>query len=293
MFKEVFIWLKLLFLTIMVRIAIALKNVEDEILKADPFDLFDDKEWVMQHKSELLQKLEQGQRDEQYVQDFYEILKKADHFWKTASPEKVAMAADKYGMSLGKKDKWGRRFDHYGFYDPKSKHYGKTLKDVMEAEVKEKVIEDDNLPVQFMFSNKPIIEGFSGLDEVVEQPDGTFRALTEPEKAKLRKFPLRIIRDNDNIINKIEQITEYLHIKKIDSEHRILEFIIPKKFGVHKLNEDDKIFKELINISQAWIRDEYGTMYGYKIDRYYKKIDNFKDEFEAIKFKGKQIENVQ
>ncbi|MFW5847552.1 MAG: hypothetical protein ACOCVF_01350 [bacterium] len=275
----------------MLRIAIALHNVE-ETIKADPFDLFNDKEWVIQHKSELLQKMQQGQKDEQYVQDFYEILKKADKFWKTASPEKVAMAADKYGMSLGKKDRWGRRFDHYGFYDPKSKHYGKTLKDVMETEVKEKVLDDDNLSVQFMFSNHPIIEGFSKLNELVEQPDGSFRALTEPEKAKLKKFPLRIIRNDDNVVNKIEQLTEYLHIKKIDHEYRILEFLIPRKFGVHTIEEDNIIFKELIDIDQVWIRDEYGTMYGYKIEKYYKRVKEFKDEFEAIKFTGKQIENI-
>ena len=91
------------------------------------------KRWI---RSQLLQKFEQGQRDEKYVQDYYELLKKSDKFMRNATPHQKAVAADKNAMNLGQKDKYGRRYDHIGFFEEGHKHHGKTMGEVLEQEMK-------------------------------------------------------------------------------------------------------------------------------------------------------------
>jgi hypothetical protein len=74
----------------------------------------------------------------------------------------------------------------------------------------------------------------------------------------------KIVRQN-NVANKIEQLTEFLHVKQIDSKHKILEFFIPQKFGLEKISDDHKIFKEIIDempIMEAHIwNDEFSIKY--------------------------------
>ncbi|MEW3887702.1 hypothetical protein QOZ60_30645, partial [Pseudomonas aeruginosa] len=84
------------------------------------------------HRNPVLEKFYAGQTDEKYIQDYYEILKKADNFIKNATPFKMAVGADRHGMNYGKIDKYGRVYEHFGFYDNKSKHVGKTLNEVIQ-----------------------------------------------------------------------------------------------------------------------------------------------------------------
>jgi len=298
-------WIKLGFLWVylyihgwIIRITIALYNTEEQIMKADPNDL-DEKNknnQRMRHRNPLVEKMLQGQRDEQFVQDYYEILKKADKFLRNSSPEKIAMTADKYGMNFGQKDKWGRRFEHYGFYDPKHKNYGKTLAEAMQAEIEERKTQDDDHPLEFMFDNSPIETGIAKTHEIIETKrevsDTGYEAMNSFEKAKKRKFPLTVIRDNEDAINKIERLTDYLHVKKSSSKHRILEFFIPKKYKLFEYSEESDIFTEIININQVWLIDEYGGRYGYTITGYRKRLD-FDDRYEIVKLDGIRIENLQ
>jgi len=309
-FHKGFLWVVVLVHTWILRISMALYNTEEQILKADPNDL-DEKNknnQRMRHRNPLVEKMLQGQRDEQFVQDYYEILKKADKFLRTASPEKIAMTADKYGMNYGQKDKWGRRYEHYGFYDPKHKNYGKTLAEVMQAEVDERKTQDDDYPLEFMFDNSPVEEGMLvATDRDIKKTregisDTGFEALNSYEKAKQRKFPLIIVRDED-VPNKIEQLCHFLHVKKNSSEHRILEFFIPAKYKTFDFDEKNDIFAEIVDVKQVWLTDEYGGRYGYSITGFRKRLlqtvevtkDGEKvDEptYEVIKLNGKRIENL-
>jgi len=305
-----FLWITLFIHGWIMRISIALYATEEQILKADPNDLDEKNKNVqrMRHRNPVLEKMLQGQRDEQFVQDYYEILKKADKFLRTATPEKIAMTADKYGMNFGQKDRWGRRYEHYGFYDPKSKNYGKTMAEVMAAEVEERRTKDDDFPLEFMFDNSPITDTLAKSNFIVETKRDVsatgFEGLNSYEAAKARKFPLQVIREDDEVANKIEQLTDYLHVKKINSQHRILEFFIPVKYKSFEFSEESDIFAELVNIKQVWLTDEYGGRYGYSIDGYRKRImhtiEVTKDGetveepiYEIIKLNGKLIENLQ
>jgi len=310
--RKGFLWLYLAIHGIILRISIALYNVEQEVMKADPNDLDDKNKYNqrMRHRNPLVEKLLQGQRDEQFVQDYYEILKKADKFLRNSTPEKIAMTADKYGMNFGQKDKWGRRYEHYGFYDPKSKNYGKTMAEVMAAEVEERRTKDDDFPLEFMFDNAPIEGGMlvATEKEIKKAREGVsdtgFEGLNSYEAAKKRKFPLLIVRENQEVANKIEQLTDFLHVKRIDSKHRILEFFIPAKYKTFDVDEKSDIFAELTDINQVWLTDEYGGKYGYSIVNYRKRIlqtievtkdGKTTDEptYEIIKFNGTLIEKLQ
>ena len=148
--KKIILKFFISFHVMLMRVGIAMKKTEDEVLASDPNQVDEKgKHQIRQtHRNPVIEKMLQGQRDEQYVKDYYEILRKADKFLKTASPEKIEMAADKHGLSLGKKDKWGRRHDHFGFFDPKHKNYGKTLAEAMEQEVKDKTLQDIDYEIQ-------------------------------------------------------------------------------------------------------------------------------------------------
>ena len=285
--KKLFNFIKIFFYSLFFRISIALYNVNNEIFK---LDLKNGKEQKKKHDNKLIQKLLDGIKDEKFVKDYYEILKKADKYMKEATPEKIAMSADKWGMNFGKKDKWGRRYEHLGFFDPSNKNYGKTLGEALQQEVEERKTKDDDYPVEFMFDNFPIDFGFTKINELKKNEEG-YEALNEYEKSKVKEFPLRVNRDDENILNKIEQLTEHLHIKKVVNEKRILEFFIPKKYKVFDYSEDSNIFKEIIDIKQVWIKDEYHNLYGYTIDNYYKRID-YDERFIVIKFKGNKINKI-
>lgn len=295
-FKRLILNVSIFIHTWMLRIGSALYNTEVEILKADPEDLNEkNKQNIRQRqRNPIAEKMLQGQRDEQFVQDYYEVLKKADKFLKTASPEKVAMAADKHGLSLGQKDRWGRRHDHYGFFDPKHKNYGMTLGEVMQKEVKERSTDDDDYEVMFMFDNRPITEGLSKTNQIVETEKESiklgYEAMNEYQKALTRKFPMTVIRNNDNALNKIEQLTDFLHVKRIGSNIVLLEFFIDKKYKLFDNLTNNVIFDEITDFKQVWIKDEYDGRYGFSVESYHKYLD-YDVTYDVLKFKATQIEN--
>ena len=306
----------------MTAISIALFNTEHEILKADPNNLGESNKHTqrMRSRNQLLEKFYAGKTDEKYVKDYYDVLKKADKFIKTATPRKMAIAADKHGSSYGKKDIYGRRFEHYGFFDDKHKHAGKTIAESIELDIKERRTNDDDFELQHIFNNKPVEVGFvKALDylqnvdndeivfsgetnqhEVVISGDTKtdinvdYDKLEVKDISKLSKqfeFPIKVSRDDITVLNKIEQLTEFLHVKIVGFEHRRFEFFIPIKFKTGEIEENSEIFNEIININSIFVSDEYGEMIGYRIDEYVKRI-KYNDTHEVWKFKGIEMETV-
>ena len=291
-FKKIYFWCYIKVHTIIIAISIALYNTEQDILKADPNDLRekDKRNQRKLHRNPVLEKFLQGQTDEQYVKDYYEILKKADKFMRTATPHQLAVAADKYGTSYGMKDQYGRRYEHYGFFDEKSKNAGKTIAEVLIEEYEERRTKDDDLELLYIFNNKPIQPGIAKFYDAIEKAK-TENNEFEVTVVKSWEFPLKIERENKDCLNKIEQLTEFLHIKKIGFEYRQLEFFIPLKFKTADIPEDDPIFKEIINIKEVFIKDEYGLLKGFGIIKYIKRI-NHNNTHDVLKFEGIEMQNV-
>lgn len=269
----------------------AMKRFDDE-LKADPIDLF-----KTEQRAEIRSMMDMF--DEVYVQQFYEILKKADKIIRSSNPAKMQKIAGKYGMNYGMKDVFGRRFEHYGFFDEKHKFYGKSLNEVRDLEVAERTVEDDNYPLIIMYQNKKEFSFNESLSIILENNKG-FYAPEIHELARMKKYPLVIYRKKP-VLNRIEQLCEFLHVKQITEEHKILEFLIPKKFGLEKIEEDDPIFKELIDFEQVWFKDEYGDRNAYNITSFYKRSEYKKytvkgelnpDGFDVIKFKATDIKKI-
>lgn len=309
-FKKIWIGTKLA----LWRVSAGLVKTEEEILKPKEITDTDEKNKFQikaETRNQIAQKMLQGQRDEQFVNDFYELLKKADEFMEKADPEKISQVAVERSLSVGlkmgkdgkpieyqrdsegnvlldennipmQKDSEGRRYDHYGFFDPKHKHYGKTMREVTIAQVEERKLKDDDYPIEYMINNTQISGGI--IDGII------MGVLNTVEQAKLFKFPVKIVRDDDDVLNKIEQLTEFLHIKKIDGTHRILEFIIPEKFKLGDYDEDSKVVKELCDIKQVWHKTKYGENYGFAITGFHKKISI--EKYDIIKLKANVIEKI-
>lgn len=298
---KIFRLVKTTALIILIRISLALKSVEEQF-KAKAADLVNGakREFKKRNTNPVLRKMEQGVADEVYNQQFYEILKKSDEIVRTSNPDKIAKLADKHGVNIGAKDKWGVRWDHHGFLDPKHKHYGKTLKEIRDLEIEERKTEEDAYPVIAMFSNKVELS-FLDTTKVVKTENDMLAIPQLAEMAKLQKFPLTIIRKNLDSVNKIEQLTDYVHVKGVSSKHFILEFFIPMKYGLNKYDETTQIFKELVDIDQVWFSDEYGDKHLYKITGFYKRSNyqqylnekkEIKYRYELLKFKAEIIEKL-
>ena len=297
-FKRIYFWFYIKIHSILIYVSIALYNTEIDILKADPNDLNekDKKETRKLHHNPLLEKFYAGQTDEKYVKDYYELLKKADKFMRTATPHKMAVAADKYGTSYGMKDQYGRRYEHYGFFDEKHKHAGKTVGEVLALEFEERRTKDDDYELLYMFNNKPIEVGLTNIMDVLEKPkeenaDFEYQVVDVFRKSKQFEFPIKVHRENDDVVNKIEQLTEFLHVKKLGFEYRVLEFFIPLKFKTSGITENSEIFNELVDMKEIYLRDNYGQLMGFGIIKFRKRIIH-NDTHEVWKFEGIEMENM-
>jgi len=287
-FQNLVLWIYIRLHTLGLAIGVALFNTETEMLKTGSIsgDERNNHTQRMRSRNQLLEKFYAGKTDEKYVQEYYEVLKKADKFIRTATPHQMAVAADKYGTSYGMKDQYGRRYEHYGFFDDKHKHAGKTIGEVIALEFEERRTKDDELEMMYIFNNAPIEVGFAKVMDVVEEKEGGVLEVVDMEnKSKQFHFPITAVRDNEDTLNKIEELSEFLHVKKIGFEHVQLEFFIPLKFKTTELDEGSEIFKQIIDIKQVFIRDEYGELIGFGVNEYFKRI-NYNDTHEVLKFNG-------
>jgi len=305
--KKLIMWFYLVYHRLMINIGISLYNTENEILKADP-NIVDEKDKHIQrklHRNQLLEKFYAGKKDEKYTENYYEILRKSKKFLKESTPNKIAATADKHGnITYGQKDKYGRRKEHFGFFDEKHKHSGKTIGEVLSIEMEERRTKDDDYQLLRIYDNKPISVGLVNIFDVVQKikensdsdnyKENVFDVLSQ---SKQFKFSIKVMRkenidnNNNNVINKIEELTEFLHIKKIGFNHRQLEFFVPLKYRTNILENNSDIIKEIITFENIFIDDDFGELQGYSIVNFTKRIV-YNDTHEVFKFEAIEMENV-
>lgn len=293
--KKAALWTYIQIHSWIIRISIGLYNTEIDVLKADTLGL-DSKTNKIQrhrHRNQLLEKFYAGQRDEKYVKDYYELLKKGDKFMRNATAHKMEVAAYKHGTNYGMKDRYGRRYEHYGFFDDKHKHAGKTLKEVIELEMDERRTKDDEYKLLYVFSNHPIEKGVGGIEDIVEKVgDDEYIVIDIQKKSKQFVFPIKPIRRTEKeVVNKIEQLTEFLHVKHVGFEYVQLEFFIPLKFKTKNIDDGSDVFNDLVNIDGVYIYDEYGESKWFGINKYEKRII-YNDTHEVWKFGGIEMEKI-
>ena len=310
-FQRLLLRIYIFFHSIFIRISLALYRTELDILKANPNIGNETGKKIQRHRhqNQLLEKFYAGQRDEKYVQDYYELLKKADKFKREATPHKYEVASWKHTKGTYGKDVdyWGRKgHEHFGFFDEKHKHASKTMKEVMEIEYKERRLDDDGYEILYIFSNKPVEVGLTKAFETLKKTgnkkvivdDITGEVLETEElevldmlnKSKQFKFLMSAVRKNESVVNKIEELTEFLHVKKIGFEHRILEFFIPLKFKTNEVDSDSKIFNEIIDIEEIHMKEDYGDLKSFGILNFEKRLVH--KNYEVLKFQAIEMEKL-
>ena len=121
--------------------------------------------------------------------------------------------------------------------------------------------------------------------------DGENDIFNNLQKSKKYTFPVSVIRKNKEIVNKIEELSEFLHVKKIGFEYRQLEFFIPLKFKTNEILNNSDVFKEILDFENVYIRNEYNELKGFRIIKFLKRI-NHNDMYEVWKFEGIEMDNV-
>ena len=293
--KHIYYWLSIKFSVIMIRLSIALRNTELEILRSVSDEMLEAQKRIQRHRhrNQTLERFYAGKRDEKYVQQYYEILRKADKFIKTATPWKMAVTADKHNSTYGRKDKYGRQHEHFGYFDPKHKHRDRTLEEVIREESISRRTTDDNYELLFIYDNKPIEVGLGKIFDVVDTTDkeGNFKLKKQTDFAKRFDFPISITRVNKNCVNKIEYITDYLHVKKIGFDVRQLEFFVNLKYGTINFGDDSGVFQDLTNMDIVLIRDRYGEYTSYKVEKFLKRL-TVNETHDVFKFQATEIEKI-
>lgn len=290
-FKNIAFIIYLKFHLTMSYLAMALFNVESDILKqkSDALDSGDEKIERARHRNQTLEKFYAGTRDEKYVQEYYEILKKSDYFLKNSDKRKFELTAHKRGTNYGMKDIYGRRYEHYGFFDEKHKHSGKTLGEVITLELEERRTKDDKYPLKYIFNNTPIDKGLRKTFDLFENKDGDYVEIDYLKKVNSFEYPLTVSRENgENVQNKIEQLTEYLHVKDLGFQDVQLEFFIPLKFGTDKIENNSEIYLEIINFNIIFAKDDYGNEISFKINNFIKRV-RYNETHEVWKFRANEI----
>ena len=284
--KKIINWVKFRISIIGFYIGIGISGV-DKVLKSEDHSISEKnkKNTRKLHSNDTLEKFYAGKADEKYTQQYYEILKKADLFMKKSTARRMAEVADRFGMSLGREIIKGEKVDeHFGFFDEKHINAGKTLEDALKLEIEERRTKDDDLTVIHMVDNKPYVAGIV---------DGIELALlSNIERARRMKFPISIVRENDEITNKLEMLTEFLHVKRLDDEHSQVEFFINNKFKINTIPDDNDIFKEIINIKEIWFNGKYDDKYGFNVLKFLKRY-NHNDTYEVLKFFVKNVEIIE
>ena len=282
--------------TLQYYIGVSLFNTEAKILRTSSDDLIkgqDNKTQRHRHKNQTLEKFYAGQRDEKYVQQYNEIVKKADKFMKHATNREMEIAAYKYGTSYGMTDKYGRNYEHYGFFDSKHKNFGKTLAEVLKSEENQRRTNDDDYPIKYIFNNTPVEVGLVKLDNIaVKIDDENYQAVDLTEKSKMFEFPIKVGRDEGfECVNKIEELAEYLHVKDLSFNRVQLEFFIPLKYNIDKIEENSEIFLQITKFNYIFVKDKYGEPIYFNITNFKKRII-INDTHEVWKFYGNEMEKI-
>ena len=282
--KYIFLKLNLFIHSLIVRISISLYNTENELLRTNPDDLKEDDKKITRklHHNILLEKFNQGQRDEKYVTDYYLLLKKADEFMRNGNVVNIKAAIEKHNLNYGMFND-----EHIGFYDKNHKYYGKDMVEINKIELENRKTNDDDYELLYIFNNKPIERGLSSIIDSVELNRNNVEVYNYINNtSKQFDFPIKVKHKKNNI-NNIAVLTDVLHVKKIGFEYRQLEFFIPLKYKTKELKKSNKIFKEIIDVLEVYMRDEYGDLIGFKVNKFIKRITT--DTHEVIKFEAIEL----
>ena len=253
----------------LLRGSMAMKNTEEEILKPDPAQLQSGtKKEHTKMSSSLLESMRRGEYNAQYVQHFYEVLRRADELVANSTPDEMKMLAERYGMGEAANNSYNMLNE-----DHKKRYGNRSTKDVRKEQILQRVTGDDTYPIDHMIINKRILRNV--YESAIGQP-------------REYDFSLKVGRKY-NTINKIEELAEYMHVKHLGENQKLLEFYIPKKFKIID-SQHVEALEEVKRFEYVSFSDDYGKRYDYSVKRFYKISQN--NDYDVLKFNAVEIQNV-
>lgn len=258
--------------------SMAMKNVEQDIRTVEDMPSHqiglpqNQRQFRRQSPQQLLESMRQGKFNQQYVEYYYEILKRADDLVLNSTPEQMRLLAERYGMG----DQATARYNHLAKKE-RIVFDGRDRNQYQREQMNSRVTSDDNFQIERMVTNR------KNLKNVLDHAMGA---------KPIYDYSIKVQRMFQTQYN-VEQITEYVHVKILQSEYngRLLEFYIPKGQGVRNLQVSNvAIFNELTNITGVAFSDDYGNLTYYRVHGFYKLGE--KGMYDVLKFKANIIENV-
>jgi hypothetical protein len=243
-------YFKNLLIGILIKISIAMSKLENQLFKnSDEALNSGDGSEINNIKSDLLKSLYNGEYNQEYVNKFYRILKKSDNLILNSNRLELLEKTKRHGMDTGNED---------------IIRFLNSNMEYKNIRIEDKIDKSDNFEIEKIITNKI---------EIINIEDAI-----NGHKAKFITT-LKSKTIDRNI--KIEEITDYLHIKKINDNEKLLEFYLNNTHNI------DEIFNELINIDNIYFKDIYGDRLEYKIVEYINK--NSFNSYNILKFLAHEV----
>lgn len=249
-YNNVYSFLKNQFVSFFIRISLAMSKIENDLIKNNKTDTLTGGNLEINNiQSELLKSLLRGEYNQEYVDKFYKILKKSDSIIEGYDKKVLLSKLKEHGMDEG-------NTDLINYLSSNIEYKNKNIND--------KTDNSDNYPIISIIKNN--IEILN--PELVLNGDKPNKLTTLKSKNKDRVF-------------KIEEFTDYLHVKKYSEDKYLLEFYVNLQ---HEISNDIDNLKEFDNI---YYSDKYGDKSEYLIIEYIK--INIINTYKIIKFIAKKI----
>jgi hypothetical protein len=249
--------------------SLAMNNTENDLLKPDPAQLqTGSKKEYQKPTSNLLESLRRGDYNAEYVNHFYEVLRRADEIVASSSADEMAMLAEKYGMGSAAQNSYNMLNE-----DQKKRYGGKNSQDIRKEQISQRVTIDDNYQIDHMVINKRTLKNV--FESAIGQP-------------RQYDFTLKVGR-RYKTSNTIEELCEYMHVKHLGENQKLLEFYIPKKYKIGSVEHSDAM-NEVISFEHVSFADQYGKKYEYSIKKFYKISEN--NQYDVLKFNAVIIQNI-
>lgn len=249
-YKRAYKKIKVLFIGIFIRLSLSLSKTETNLFKISKEDKYSgDANELTDIQSDLLRSLYKGEYNKEYVVKFYKILKMSDKVLDGLTKDILLNKLKEHGMDEGNQD-----LINYLTNDVKYKNIHINKK-------------TDNT------EDYPLIDIVKNRIEIINA-----------EEVLLGKKAKKITTIKSKDIDReflLEEVVDYLHIKKYTEDDVMLEFYINKLFDITNFTNQIKLINNIYYVSK------YGEKFEYIINNFFK--TNEHNDYIIYKFIGKRI----
>ena len=235
---------------------------------------------------------------QEYATRFQMILRKADKIVENSTPEQLMALAEKHGISEMYKDlneeqtreyikemkeidaKFGLTSDDIGEFD---EYMGMVNPSINKMSVNNTLkMKRDELIYNFTDKSDPQYNEIE-LSFTNEVEDLQFDELIDEAQLKNRSKSFKIYGHSNSVQYRLESYADVVHIKKVDSTIKLLEFYVNKK----SIYLDNFVSKDFIDWKQFSVKDKYGDQYSFDKNSFHKISET--QSFYVIKFFATQL----